>query len=93
LAATGVEVPALQNRPDLDPLLAEEWEAFGMLSRARPVGMGLSGIPLSEMAIYCALFDVPPEERSRFVRIMQAMDRTYLEYHGSEEAKKKPKAK
>jgi len=52
------------------------WEAFVVLSRARPVGMAPGAIPVSEMLAYAQAFGVGDLEE--FMRYLQAADEVYL---------------
>jgi len=53
-------------------------EAFWLLSSSRQVSQGaVSGIALSEIRAYLAIF--PQPDNRRFVRIMKGLDGEYLE--------------
>lgn len=80
----GYAPQALLDRPELD--MTERWymQAFATLSPSRQSGMGVGGIPLSEVRAYLDLFDTPVEV-DEFVAVIRAMDACWLE----EQAKRK----
>lgn len=79
------------SRPQLFPHLLPAWEAFGRLSKRRPVGFGIGAIPLSEFESYCRTFGVVDQDRRRwlFARV-DALDGAYLEHARETQEQKKP---
>lgn len=56
------------------------YEAFQILTHSRQIGMGGAlPIPLSEVEVLMRLYQIPTAERIGFVRIIRAIDLTYLE--------------
>lgn len=84
-----MEVDALKNRPRLTMWTIEYWDAYQVLSSSRMVHQGGIGpIPLSEMVAYMDatnLTDV--DDRLRFIKMMQALDKVYVS-HINERAKR-----
>lgn len=75
---------ALVRRPELYPDLEPIAEAFRVLAAARAVAVGPAGtvpqpIPLGEIGAYLAMFGGDWDERDSFVRLLQAMDRVWLD--------------
>lgn len=54
---------------------------FTDLSRSRPVGMGVSAIPISEIKAYCEMFGITDlNERADLLFIIQQMDEEFMNY-------------
>ena len=61
---------------------------FTDLSRSRPVGMGVSAIPISEIKAYCEMFGITdPNERADLLFIIQQMDEEFMNYCNSKNNK------
>lgn len=84
-----MEVDALKNRPRLTMWTLEYWDAFQVLSGSRLVHQGGIGpIPLSEMVAYMdATHLVDVDDRLRFIKMIQALDKVYVK-HVNEKAKR-----
>lgn len=81
-AETGIESVAPNDRPEVYDELFEVWRGFQDLNLRRAIHFGgVGAIPFVEIATYCELFEV--RERSRFVRLVCAMDREFLSWSGS----------
>lgn len=95
LQEQGQEPEALKAKPRLKPWAAEYYRAFQVLSASRPIGMGgVGAIPVSEMMAYFGLAEVlDPDERDTYVKMIQALDSTYLKHVNTKSDEKKPKAK
>lgn len=80
-----MEVQALKERPHVTPWISEYWDAFQILSSSRIVHQGGIGpIPLSEMVAYMdATYLVDVDERLKFIRMMQSLDRVYVTHINS----------
>lgn len=86
----GIEmVPALRDRPELEPHLDFEWRAFRDLRNDRITGMSVGAIWWTSLNAYAARRGIDdPDAFDRFVLLMQAMDDAYRA-HMSELAKTK----
>jgi len=61
---------------------------FTDLSRSRPVGMGVSAIPISEIKAYCEMFGITDlNERADLLFIIQQMDEEFMNYCNSKNNK------
>src|SRR6188508_1017219 len=80
MKAEGKDPPALRNRPEPTQWTLSYFHAFNTLSASRPMGMGAVGaIPVSEMHAYFLLFDITDlDERSTYIKMIQALDAVYL---------------
>ena len=80
-----MDVPALRDRPRVTPWISEYWDAFQILGSSRIVHQGGIGpIPLSEMVAYMdAVYLVDVDERLKFIRMMQSLDRVYVTHINS----------
>jgi hypothetical protein len=65
------------REPEIYPDLNDITDAFAVLSFSRSNGFNLGFIPLTEIAAYCKMFEV--EDLERFIRLIRAMDVTYIE--------------
>ena len=79
IAKTGISPHALTIKPDFPVEHTEYISAFNLLSHSRNIGMALGPIPLSEIEVYCRMFNVLDVEL--FVCVIVAMDNEYLAYH------------
>ena len=77
-----MDVPALQNRPALSQWVVDYWNAFQTLSGSRASHQGGIGpIPLSELVAYMdATYLRDVEERLKFIRMIQSLDRIYVKH-------------
>jgi len=69
--------------------LGEElFEAFNRLSSSRGYGMGGAlPVTIESMAAYCHLFEITDlDERAQFIRVIQQLDHTYIEYQHNQSA-------
>lgn len=76
--STGKAPQALQNKPDYPSEHGEYLEAFDLLSRGRRQGFGVGFIPLSEIEVYCRMFDVVDVEL--FVRVIVELDSVFMQH-------------
>jgi hypothetical protein len=83
----------LRDLPRLDDELMPVWDAFTLLSNARPVGWSAGAIPATEIVaildLYC-MTDV--EERLEWFTLIRAMDSAFLSHKSEEEPKKEEPA-
>ena len=66
--------------PDLIPL----WHAWHELSLSRPVGMALGALPWSELSRFCEDHGVEGALRLRWIRLLRAMDSTYMRWQAED---------
>lgn len=80
-----MDVPALDHRPRISRWTVEYWEAFQILSSSRAVHQGgIGSIPLSEMVAYMdATYLADVDERLKFIRMIQAIDKGYVKHINS----------
>ena len=72
--------PALQRKPDLYGDLFPVWNGFWDLNSSRPVGMGLSAIPILDIISYCReIHGLCGEDLRDWFRLIRAMDESYLD--------------
>lgn len=76
----GLDPQALRDRPVLDKVQAYYMDAFQVITDSRRYTYGQPiPIPLSEILSYCQLFYIDSLlEREQLVRVVQALDNTYL---------------
>ena len=90
LRASGVDVAALDNRPELGSDLEYILSLFRLASHSRPPAFaGLAGIRVTDIeAVYrlCEVTIMPPEE---FVDLMLFLDSVVIEWHGEQEKQRK----
>lgn len=72
----------LLNKPDLYDDLIPIWESFWFLHPARPAGMDVGAIPLTEIIAYWreVVGVASRSELTEKVRLVRAMDKAFLEY-------------
>jgi len=69
-----------------------DWNAFWHLSGSRQIGMGLGNIQISEIYAYMQMFEITDVgERRDFLRHIQVLDSTYLEFHNEKREKAQDK--
>lgn len=80
LAAKGKKVPALEKRPVLDAETAFYLDAFSILSRGRPAGMGgPGGISYAEIDAFAKSYGIRSMTAfDRMVRLITGLDDAYL---------------
>lgn len=78
VASEGFDVPALDDRPVLHPVLGELWDAFNVLSASRPVGMCVGYIPLAEIVCYATVIGY--ERVADFIHIMRSLDTVFVKH-------------
>ena len=85
-----MRVESLENRPRLTRWTRGYWDDYQVLSGSRIVHQGGIGpIPISEMVAYMdATYLVDADERLKFIRMMQSLDRIYVK-HINDQAKQK----
>ena len=92
--ARGLPTPAFDSQPDMYPDLADVWRCFWLLNLGR--GFGANGVPApissSDIAATLEIEDVEPRERPTWLRLLRAMDVTWLGATLDEWKKKAPKA-
>lgn len=82
------EAKALKDEPVLNYAESHYMRVFTDLSRSRPVGMGVSAIPISEIKAYCEMFGITdPNERADLLFIIQQMDEEFMNYCNSKNNK------
>lgn len=85
LESVGEAVAPDEEPPEADFVTAWFLQAFTVLSQARPSGFGPSALVLSEIVAYWRhVGHIGP--LAEFVRLMQALDRVFLE-HAREQLK------
>lgn len=70
--------PEYDDEPDCPEYWQEYLDAFWLLNTSRPVGFGLGYIPLSEVEVFCRMFDIA--DAQGFVIVIRHLDRIYIEY-------------
>lgn len=79
---TGTIPKAIQDRPKLNGIETEAWNAFARLSSRRPVsGFGsVGGIPYTEMLSYLdgILCIDDPEDRGYIIELIEFLDSEFL---------------
>ena len=82
------EAKALKEEPLLNYAESHYMRVFTDLSRSRPVGMGVSAIPISEIKSYCEYFGITDlNERADLLHIIQQMDEQFISYCNSKQNK------
>jgi hypothetical protein len=82
------EAQALKDEPVLNYAESHYMRVFTDLSRSRPVGMGVSAIPISEIKAYCEMFGITDlNERADLLHIIQQMDEEFMNYCNSKNNK------
>jgi hypothetical protein len=82
-------IPALRDRPELEPHLEFEWRAFRDLSRDRIIGLELGSLWWTSIDAYARRHAIDdPDAFERFALLMQEMDAGYRD-HLAEIAKNK----
>mgnify|MGYP006943754696 CR=1 FL=1 len=82
------EAKALKEEPLLNYAESHYMRVFTDLSRSRPVGMGVSAIPISEIKAYCEMFGITDlNERADLLFIIQQMDEEFMNYCNSKNNK------
>jgi hypothetical protein len=78
----GMEVPALQNRPEITQWVIEYWDAFQTLGNSRiPHQGGIGPIPLTEIVAYMdATYLIDVDERLKLIKMIQSLDRVYVQH-------------
>jgi hypothetical protein len=67
------------SRPELDPDAVPYWHAFLELTGSRIQGMGLGGIPWSELAAWLAIHGITDTDRRlEYARYIRVVDEEYL---------------
>ena len=79
MADSGLEVPAIEQRPSL---LGLEWfwEAWGALTTCRSLGMGVGPIPWTDVEAYIRAEGFSQEERYYMHIVIRNMDTVYMNY-------------
>jgi hypothetical protein len=77
LAATGVEVPALQSRPP-EAGMQLYLLGFAELTTCRQIGMGVGPIPWTAIQKYIEVSEFDDEEAYEFHEIIRHMDYIWL---------------
>lgn len=78
MAEAGMEVPALERKPDLTGY-EWIWEAFFELGTCRSIGMAIGPIPWTAIRDYRIDHDMDVEESYILSNCIRAMDRKWLE--------------
>lgn len=86
-----MEVPALQNRPQMTQWVIEYWEAFQTLGNSRiPHQGGIGPIPLTEIVAYMdAIYLYDVDERLRMIKMIQSLDRVYMKHVNDKAARQR----
>lgn len=78
---TGIIPNALATRPSVRPECQQYLEAFFTLSASRSSnGYGLNPVTIGEIKDYALMLDLDREEALKLLRVVQAMDSSFLEY-------------
>ena len=87
--------PELQDLVELPDCMRECWNWFLRLNRKRPVGMGISEIPYTEMKSFFDLHGIEPE--SHEIEMIEVFDRiavkSFTESQEKEQRQQAAKAK
>lgn len=76
----GVPVKALRNRPSIRSDLKFVWEIFCLVDSTRSIGMGIGGIPISEIDNALDLKGITNfEMKLWYIDIIRAVDKAYIE--------------
>lgn len=73
---SGKEPAKLAELPAISDRQFTYVHAFSILSRSRQIGMGVGGIPLTEIRQYMKMYDI--EDKERFTTIILAMDSAFI---------------
>ena len=71
-------VDGIGEPPEVFTDLLSIWHAFHDLSCSRPSGFGPGALSWQELSCYCADHGIDGQYRLRFVRLLRAMDCTFL---------------
>ena len=88
----GKPVAALDSRPILYDHNVVYWRSWLDLRNSRQSGFGIGHIPVTEVVAYMDLIDVEQDERLHFLRMVNALDRRFVEL-ANEKAEKDRKSK
>jgi len=91
LEETGVNPPALENKPIFYDWMREYWLAYSLLSSRRSSGECPNPIPLSEIESYIRLYSCTDFEL--LIRAILAMDEEYFIAYGKKQKADRAKAK
>lgn len=77
----GIEIPSLENMPEVDSINHLFWSAFQVLSKTRLNNGGLpQPIQVSEILAYAKLMDIDdPDDRDDLLAMILIMDEMWLE--------------
>jgi|APCry1669191674_1035369.scaffolds.fasta_scaffold80649_2 hypothetical protein len=71
--------PGYVSPPELLPIAAFFWDAFSILSSARPIGMGVGPIPFPAVAQFAELYGITNIDGFETLReIVDKLDNEYL---------------
>lgn len=82
---TGKKPKELEELVELPPAMEEYWNWFNRLNTQRPVGMGISYIPYSEIVAFFKLLGISPEPYE--VEIIEIFDRIAVKYFSEQQEK------
>lgn len=72
---------ALAEKPaPIHTYLLPLWNAWHDLHTSRPIGMAACGLPWGELSAWCQDHEIGGEARLRVIRLLRAMDATYLAF-------------
>lgn len=85
---------ALQEKPeDVYPDLLPLWNAWHDLSMSRPTGMSAGGLPWAELSAWCQDNGIDGAARLRSIRLLRAMDATFLMHQAEASSSRRQEAK
>lgn len=84
LAEEGRSIAALDDKPELSPLVQAAVDLFWLLSGGRPVGFAVGPIPTADILLSAQAFGLPPDW---FLYLCRVMDNEFLKHHVLKEPK------
>lgn len=81
----------LEDLIELPDCMQEYWNWFIRLSNRRPVGMGVSTIPYSEMLAFFELLGIAPDPFE--IEILERFDHIAMKHYAKQQEKEQAKAK
>jgi hypothetical protein len=80
IAASGMDVPAIKNRPSVSGWELEVWRAFHLLHAQRQVGFAPSPIALSDIRALLEVYAVADDMRAELVELVLSLDSEWLSW-------------
>ncbi len=69
----------LSRKPEIRDDLLYIWRAFIELSISRPASFSVGYIPLSELEVYCRIYNIEGEDMEFLLRVFAILDRHFIE--------------